>query len=100
MAFAEDLGVFLADFGVPVSFAGAPSGLVGIQDIAGAHVGTTLEGIQVVTAPMKTVMLKTVDIATLGIDDAITVNGVNYVVRDKQEAKPDGVFTVLALGEA
>lgn len=100
MALAEDLDLFLADFGVPVLFAGAPSGLLGIQDIEGAHVvgGSSLEGIQVVTAPMKTVMLKTVDVASLNIDDAITVAGVDYVVRDKQEAKPDGVFTVLALG--
>ena len=100
MALVEDLDVFLADFCVPVSFAGAPDGLLGIQDIEGAHVvgGSTLEGIQVVTAAMKTVMLRTVNVASLNIDDPITVNGIDYQVRDKQEAKPDGVFTVLALG--
>lgn len=109
MALAEDLEIFLADFGVPVSFDGAPSGLLGIQDIEGAHIvgGSTLEGIQVVSAPMKTIMLRTADIGNLTIDPApqgsglvsvITVNGVQYVIRDIQAAKPDGVFTVLALG--
>lgn len=99
MAFAEDLDLFLADFGVPVSFDGAPDGLLGIQDIEGTHVvgGSTLEGIQVVTAAMKTIMLKTTDVTTLNIDDTMTVNGVTYTVKDKQEAKPDGVYTVLAL---
>jgi len=109
MAFAEDLGVFLADFGVPVSFAGAPDGLLGIEDIEGAHIvgGSTLEGIQVVSAPMKTIMLKTADVANLTIDPApqgsglvsvITVNGVQYLIRDIQAVKPDGAYTVLALG--
>lgn len=95
MAFAEDLDVFTADFGVPVSFAGAPSGLLGLFGDEGAHVfGTMLEP---QSGPRFSVWVKTSALGALDIDSPITINGISYLVRDKQEVKPDAAFTELVL---
>jgi hypothetical protein len=89
MAFSEDLDLFLADFGVPVS-SGAVSGL-GILDMPSEIVA---DGV-VLTTDYK-VTVKTSQFGGLIYGAAVTVDGVNYQVREAMKVD-DGSFTELML---
>ena len=100
VGFPGDLDVLVADFGVPVVFAGAPAGLLGIEDVAGLDVFAVTE-LPRVSATDRTVLVKTSALAAFGgIDAALTVDGVAYVARDVLLAPPDGAYTVIALQNA
>lgn len=95
MALTESLGVFVADFGVPVSFSGSAAGMLGNMDLTGELVlgdGTRA----VVSAADRTVRIRTSQKGTLTQGSAITVNSVSYVVRDVQPID-DGSFSVVWL---
>lgn len=95
MALTEDLAVFLADFGVPVSFSGATAGMLGIEDAQGL---LTLPGDQFpgVQATDRTVLIRTDQKGGLKPGDAITVNSTARVVRDLLPVE-DGAFTLVSL---
>lgn len=96
--FAEDLDVYLADFGVSVTFAGAPAGTLGIYD---AHTEGFVgdEARALVNAEDHTVLLKTTVAALLTQRLAITVDGAAFKVREKLKLA-DGAFTLVALHDA
>lgn len=92
--FAEDLGVFLGDFGVPCV---APNGhaFTGILDtpdevmnMAGVNVQSTMYALTV----------KTSDVQAAALDNgvAVTVNGQAFTVRGVL-LRDDGAFTVVTL---
>ena len=89
MAFTENLDLFLMDFGVPVT-TGAVTGL-GILDMPSQVVA---DGMVLTTDYRLTV--KTSQFGGLLYGDAITVDGVNYQVREAMKLD-DGVFTELFL---
>jgi hypothetical protein len=93
VAFAEDLSVFLADFGVPC-IAGAAS-FLGILDQPD-------EIEQLGYAPVQStdyaLMYTTVQ-ATLRRGDAITVNNVAYTVREAPRQQGDGAFSRVLLSK-
>jgi hypothetical protein len=78
MAFTEDLNVFLADFGVSVT-AGAVSAL-GILDMPGQVIS---DGMVLTTD--YTLTARTADFGALLYGDGITVDGVNYQVRETRK---------------
>lgn len=91
--FAENLDAFLADFGVPVDFPGAPVGTLGLAEFADlAALG--VDGRAAVIGRQRTLLLKTSVADLLHVDDAITVNGAETVVLDRL-ALGDGAFTLL-----
>jgi hypothetical protein len=92
MALTEDLAVFLNDFGVSVT-AGSTTG-VGLLDQPGQEI---LGGMVVVTDYSLTV--RTSEFGGLQFNDAITVAGVSYQVRDARKLD-DGAFTELLLIKA
>ncbi len=97
MGIVENLDVYLADFGVPVSFTGAPAGTVGILDVHDTHV-LMHDGHYQLTGRALGVKLKTAGVASLlHIDDSVTVNSVAYKVTDILAHPPDGVFTIVVL---
>ena len=89
MAFTENLDLFLVDFGVPVTV-GATSGL-GILDMPSQVVADGM----VLTTDYK-LTVKTSQFGGLLYGDAITVDGVNYQVREAMKVD-DGMFTELFL---
>ena len=89
MAFTEDLDIFLADFGVTVTN-GIVTG-VGVLDMPSEIVA---DGV-VLTTDYK-VTVKTSDFGGLLYGDGVTVNGVNYTVRNSMLID-DGSFTELSL---
>jgi hypothetical protein len=89
MAFTEELDLFLSDFGVPVS-AGAVTGF-GVLDMPSQVVA---EGMVLTTDYKLTV--KTSVFGGLLYGDGITVDGVNYQVREAMKVD-DGKFTDLTL---
>jgi hypothetical protein len=89
MAFTEELDLFLSDFGVPVS-AGAVTG-VGVLDMPSQVVADGM----VLTTDYK-LTVKTSDFGGLLYGDGITVDGVNYQVREAMKVD-DGKFTELML---
>lgn len=89
MAFSEDLDLFLADFGVAV-VSGAVSGL-GILDMPSEIVA---DGV-VLTTDYK-VTVKTSQFGGLIYGAGVTVDGVNYQVREAMKVD-DGSFTELML---
>jgi len=89
MAFTEDLDIFLADFGVTVTN-GIVTG-VGVLDMPSEIVA---DGV-VLTTDYK-VTVKTSDFGGLLYGDGVTVNGVNYTVRNAMLID-DGSFTELSL---
>ena len=89
MAFSEDLDLFLADFGVAV-VSGAITGL-GILDMPSEIVA---DGV-VLTTDYK-VTVKTSQFGGLIYGAGVTVDGVNYQVREAMKVD-DGSFTELML---
>ena len=89
MAFTEDLSVFVADFGVPVSAAGRIG--LGILDMPSEMVA---DGVVLTTDYQLTVVTSDFDSFTAG--DSVTVDGVSYKVRSP-ELIDDGKFTKLML---
>jgi len=98
VALTESLGVFEADFGVPVSFTGSAAGMLGLEDYPGiAILGDGDRA--VIAATDRTVLVRTDQLGALARGDAITVNGTARIVRDvlvPDELK-DGAFTLVAL---
>jgi hypothetical protein len=92
MALSEDLSAFLNDFGVSVT-AGSTTG-IGLLDMPGMEV---LGGMVVVTDYSLTV--RTSEFGSLQFNDAITVAGVSYQVREGRQLD-DGAFTELLLIKA
>lgn len=95
MPITEPLDAYLVHFGVPVTFAGAPAGSLGIEDYATQDV-LDEDGRAVVLAGERTVYLKSSVAALLAVGDAITVNGVARTVRAPR-AQDDGAFTLVSL---
>jgi hypothetical protein len=89
MAFTEDLDLFLADFGVTVT-SGSVSG-IGILDMPSEIVA---DGV-VLTTDYK-VTVKTSEFGGLLYGAPVTVDGVNYQVREAMKVD-DGSFTELML---
>jgi hypothetical protein len=89
MAFTEDIDLFLADFGVQVT-AGTTSGL-GILDMPSEIVA---DGV-VLTTDYK-LTCKTTLFGGLVYGDTVTVDGVNYTVREVMRLD-DGAFCDLML---
>jgi hypothetical protein len=78
MAFTERLSVFFSK-GVPVTFAGAPSGLMGNLDVADEEM-LARDGLGPVIGTVQVVTTERAAVAALGSGDAITVDGVDYTV--------------------
>ena len=95
MALSEDLSVFLADFGVSVSFSGSTAGMLGIKDAPGllALPGEQFPGVQAVD---KTVLIRSDQKGALKPGTAITVDGVAGTVRKGPEPVDDGAFSLVA----
>jgi hypothetical protein len=93
-----DAVVFLPDFGVAVTFTGAPAGTLGILDVQDEE-RLTDDGRATVLVRVKVVLLETTVAALLSDGDAITVDGTNYTVRDVV-AVADGTFSVVGLRNA
>jgi hypothetical protein len=89
MALTEDLDLFFADFGVPVS-TGALTGF-GVLDMPSQVVADGM----VLTTDYK-LTVKTSAFGGLLYGDAITVDGINYQVREAMKVD-DGKFTDLYL---
>ena len=89
MAFTEDLSVFVADFGVPVS-AGGKNGL-GILDMPSEMIA---DGVVLTTDYQLTVV--TSDFSSFIAGDNVTVDGLSYKVRSP-ELIDDGKFTKVML---
>jgi hypothetical protein len=89
MALTEDLSLFLNDFGVNCT-AGAVTAL-GILDMPSQVVA---DGVVLTTDYMLTA--RAVDFGNLIYGAAITVNGVNYTVRDNR-LTDDGAFCEITL---
>lgn len=90
MAWSEDPTDFLADFGVPV-IAGAVEGL-GILDMPGEYVA---DG-RVITNEYL-LRAETSKFGSLVYNDSITVDGLNYTVREAPLMVDDGVFCLVLL---
>jgi len=89
MAFTDDLDIFLADFGVTVT-KGVITG-VGVLDMPSEMIA---DGVVLTTDYELTV--KTSEFGGLLYGDGLTVNGVNYTVRNPMPVD-DGSFTKLSL---
>jgi hypothetical protein len=93
MAFTEVLSVFLADFGVSVSFSGSAAGMLGIEDAQGL-LALSSEQFPGVQATDRTVLIRTDQKGALKPDTAITVNGTARTVRYLLPYE-DGAFTLV-----
>lgn len=92
MAFGDgDLDVFTQDFGVPVSFAGAPAGLRGIVEVADGE-QLARDGLAPVMGTTRYVVLRSSAASALAADAAITVDSVGYTVL-KLARFDDGALT-------
>ena len=89
MAITEDLSLFLADFGATVT-SGAVTGL-GILDMPGQVVA----GDMIITTDYR-LTAKTSEFGGLVYGAAVTVDGINYQVREAMKID-DGEFTELML---
>ncbi len=81
--------------GVPVTFAGAPADLTGIEKFFDQPVLSD-DGRGAVTARVRTVRLPTSAAQLLTPGMAITVNGANYIVRDPK-AVEEGSTNIVSL---
>lgn len=93
MAFVEDPTAFLSDFGVTVT-AGAVSGL-GILDSPGEYVA----GDRVITTEYL-LRVEASKFGSLGYNDALTVDGDAYTLREAPLLADDGVFCLMLLSKA
>lgn len=98
MAVVENLDVYLSDWGVPVTFPGAPVGTLGIFELHDTH-ALDSHGRGAVNARMDCVRLKTSVADLLRQDMPITVGSRKYTVSDPQ-AEQDGAFSLVALRKA
>jgi len=89
MAFDEDLDIYLADFGVPVT-SGSKRGL-GILDMPSQIVA---DGV-VLTTDYALTCLASI-FGTLSYNDSVTVDGIAYTVRESMRLD-DGKFCTLML---
>jgi hypothetical protein len=91
--FSENLDVFLADFSVPCSKGATP--FLAILDTPDESLGI---GIANAMSTMYEIRVKTSDVQLTNLlgGDSITVNGVNYKVRDTM-LMDDGAFTRVTL---
>jgi hypothetical protein len=89
MALTEDLSLFLADFGVTVT-SGAVSG-VGVLDMPSQIISGDM-----VLSTDYTLTCRAADFGGLLYGDGITVDGVNYQVRETRKVD-DGAFVEIAL---
>jgi hypothetical protein len=95
MPFVEDLDAFMADFGVPITFDGAPPALLGIQDFADVgQVGNS--GHAEVIGRHRTLLIRSDAATLLRPNSVITVNGISRIVLDPR-AQEDGAFNTLTL---
>lgn len=95
MPLIENMSAFFADFGVPVSFAGSPAGLLGNLDRVDAVVAEN-DGLAGVIGTTQVVLVETAPVDALRIGDAITVDGSNYTIRHRPKVD-DGKITRLYL---
>ncbi len=93
--FTEDLDAFMADFGVPVTFTGAPAGLQCLEDFV--DVGELdNDGRATVLGRRRTITVRTDAVTTVRINDTLTVNGTSRKVLDPR-AQDDGAFTTMVV---
>ncbi len=93
--FAEDLDAFLADFGVSLTFSGAPAGLQCLEDFA--DVGELdNDGRATVLGRRRTITVRTDAVTAVRIGNTLTVNGVSRTVLDPR-AQEDGAFTTMVV---
>lgn len=88
---SENLDVFLADFGVTVTDGTTTS--QGILDMP----SEVIAGGMVITTDYA-LTVKTSAFPTLKYDDALTVNGAAYIVREAK-LQDDGTFTIAYLSK-
>ncbi len=88
---SENLDVFLADFGVTVTDGTTTS--QGILDMP----SEVIAGGMVITTDYA-LTVKTIAFPTLKYDDALTVNGAAYIVREAK-LQDDGTFTIAYLSK-
>lgn len=91
---ADNAG-FLADFGVPVTFAGAPAGTLGILDDYDEIV-LDEDGRAGVSVPTKALLVESSVAALLTESVAVTVGGLTYRERSKPR-HVDGAFATVYL---
>ena len=95
MSLTESLDLFLADFGVDVSFSGSPAGMKGIEDAPGM-LAVDSEQFPGVQQTDRVVLIRTDQKGALKPDSSITVNGTARVVRYLLPFE-DGAFTLVWL---
>lgn len=96
--FSENAVAFLSDFGVSVTFTGAPAGTLGIVE----HVDEerlSHDGNGVILVRVRQLLITSSVAALLSDGDAITVGGTAYVAREPV-AVGDGAFSVVGLRNA
>lgn len=76
----EDLEIYFTQFGVPVSYAGAPAGAQGIVDVADATVAATDLFPGVIGTMRVVAIIATAAALALRMGDPITVDGAAYTV--------------------
>jgi hypothetical protein len=94
----EDLSVYFADFGVPVTFAGAPAGLLGNLDVADQE-QLARDGLGPVMGTIQYIEVPTAGVALLEEEMALTVDGAGYTVLKKVRVD-DGKLSHVYLEDA
>lgn len=89
MAFAENLVLFFADFGVDATLAGSP-----VRAIVDTETALELDG---VLAQRPTALVKSTDAASAAAGQAFVASAVTYSVRQVLREPPDGALTRLVL---
>jgi hypothetical protein len=99
VAIVENLDVYLADWGAPVTFPGAPTGTVGIVDFHDVNAlgGTANRG--TVIGRVFGIFCKTTIADMLEPGVTITVGTTSYIV-DDPKAQRDGAFAIVTLADA
>lgn len=93
--FTEDLDAFMVDFGVSVTFDGAPECLLGHEDFADVT-QVSNDGHAEVIGRQRTVLLRSDAAALLKVGSALTVDGTSRTVLDPK-AQEDGAFTMVTI---
>src|SRR5687767_3882774 len=76
----DDLSVYFSQWGVPVSYAGAPAGALGILDVADEKMAASDKFPGVLGTNQVVTIETTAAALALRAGDAITVEAVNYTV--------------------